>query len=135
MSRMVLNKKRIIPICCMAASLVVMILPYGIPSRSTDGPPDWIVYTNYYSYFSFFVIGASGNLFPMMTALLSILVLLRLFIRTDSLGNLICLCICLLASLLSWVIFGVISVIGVIVFILHLATLALQINCRKTSGV
>jgi len=133
--------KRIVSICCMGVAVVLMSLPYGVQMRfvSDPGPPmEFVAF--YYSYFSGMPIGYA-NWFPIITALLSIAVLIILIVRVviykkrmNDTGKplMICLAICVIASLCSWLIFNAISVIGVVVFALHLATLTLQINYRKT---
>jgi len=127
----------------MSIAVVLMSLPFGIAMHFRDGPPEHEIITQYYSYFSGMPIGYA-NWFPIMTVLLTIAVLLILFIKavrhkkeTVYTGKplMICLAICVIASLCSWLIFNAVSVIGVVVFALHLATLALQINYRKTREV
>jgi uncharacterized membrane protein len=136
--------KRILSICCMGVAVVLMSLPYGVQMRfvSDPGPPMEFV-SFYYSYFSGMPIGYA-NWFPIITVLLSIAVLLMLVVRAVRHKSknsctvkplMICLVICVVASLCSWLIFNAVSVIGVVVFALHLATLALQINYRKTKEV
>ena len=128
----------------MGVAVVLMSLPYGVQMRfvSDPGPPTEFV-SFYYSYFSGMPIGYA-NWFPIMTVLLSIAVFLMLVVRAVRNKKelsyavkplMICLAICVIASLCSWMIFNAVSVIGVVVFALHLATLALQINYRKTREV
>jgi len=125
----------------MGVAVVLMSLPYGVQMQfvSDPGPPMEFV-SFYYSYFSVMPIGYA-NWFPIITVLLSIAVLLMLVIRAVKQKKennytvkplMICLTICIIASLCSWLIFNAVSVIGVIVLALHIATLALQINYKKT---
>ena len=125
--------QRIVLICCMAASIVLMALPYGV--RMSFAAPGGSPHVIHHSYFSGLPIGY-GNWFPVIIALLSIaitIILIIKVIRNISDGKMfgkavfICLCICLMASLLSWILFSAISVVGVIVFLLHAATLAIGI--------
>ena len=136
--------KRTLSICCMGVAVILMSLPYGVQMRfvSDPGPPVEFV-SFYYSYFSGMSIGYA-NWFPIMTVILSIAVLLMLVVRAVRHKKeisytvkplMICLAICVIASLCSWLIFNAVSVIGVVVFALHLASLALQINYRKTREV
>jgi len=128
----------------MGVAVVLMSLPYGVQMQfvSDPGPPVEFV-SFYYSYFSMMLIGYA-NWFPIITALLSIAVLLMLIVR--SVRNkkeinytvkplMICPVICVIASLCSWLIFNAITTIGVVVLALHLATLTLQINYRKIRAV
>jgi len=126
----------------MAATMVLMILPYGMRT----GPPrcgSTIFYQSFTtSYFSI----RFGNWFPIVTAVLSIVVFVLLVVRQ---GNpikrrsngwkpvlMICLVICIVASPLSWLIFPDIigiPLIALIVFCLHIFTFALQIGFKNTS--
>ena len=131
--------KKVIPLCLMVISIVLMALPFGVAmSFYSSGPPNVETITRYYSYFNIFVIGASGNAFPGVIAYssigLSIGYLFGLFMKKrpkkDKLISMIILFILLLllpiSSILSWVIFNSITVIAVIVFILHLASILLS---------
>ena len=123
-------------ICFMAISVALMWLPYGVAMKfvSDPGPPiEYVIH--HYSYISGMPIGY-GNWFPIVTAILSFAVLLILVVnsvrKTASMGNkktfvLVCLSICIVASLISWLLFNSVSVIGIIVCALHAATLAIQI--------
>ena len=139
--------KRIISTCCMAVSVVLMALPYGVAMTFWySGPPDFETVTLYYSYFNMMPLGY-GNIFPMITAMLSSGVLMRLLIgiiavvrkrrNSDDIGKptFILLMICIIASVLSWVIFSAITVIGVIVVILHAAAFILLLNRKAADAV
>lgn len=111
----------------MVASIILMVLPYGVRMQFA-APPGEGPFVFYYSYFSGIPLGYA-NWLPIITALLSIAILLLLIIgykKDLKQATLICLFICIAASVLSWIIFRVFTVIGVIVFALHIITLALQ---------
>ena len=141
-----MEKKKIVSIvsmCFLAASVALMWLPSGVAMRfvSDPGPPMEYV-TFHYSYISGMPIGY-GNWFPDVTVILSFAVLLLLLAkeaRKPANGRnlkksvLICLSICIIASPLSWLIFGgaySITVIGISVLALHAAALAMQIIFRR----
>ncbi|WP_211274644.1 hypothetical protein [Anaerobacillus arseniciselenatis] len=105
----------------------MMMLPFGVSMTFAPNPTDRV--TKYFSYFSMMPVGY-GNLFPFITALLSIVVLLLLLVRTKKAYNgcavRVCLSICILMSLLSWLLFNSVSIVGVCVFALHIIVLVLQ---------
>jgi len=132
--------KRVLAVCCMALSIVLMALPYGVAiSYWYSGPPDFETVTSYYSYFSMMPVGASGNIFPLTTVVISLMILVRLLIslgsyiskkvKKDDIGKptFVLLIICVLTSVLSWSLFNAISIIGVIIMLLHVATYILLI--------
>ena len=136
--RLSIMKKKLIPICCMTVAVVLMSLPYGVPT----GPKEYR--TSFYQQFttSYFNISYESNWFPIITVLLSIVLLVMLVVnyikKKDYIGKLICilLSICIVASPLSWLIYGgayTMTLIGIIVFLLHVATLTLQIKSKKSS--
>lgn len=122
------------------AAAIIIALPYGVPMVFSPDPMNHVI--EYHSYFSVMPIGY-GNWFLIITARLSVIILVLLIIRIAGLATkrdvtgklaLICLLICIGAQLLSWLIFRGgyrISIIGVIVFVLHVAMLALQIKYNK----
>jgi len=123
----------------MVISIVLMALPFGVAMTfDVSGPPDFETITRYYSYFDIFIIGASGNAFPSVIAFFSIGIsigfLFGLFTKKrpnkDKAKSMIVLFILLfllpLSSILSWVIFNSITVIAIIVFILHIASILLS---------
>jgi len=129
--------QRIVLICCMAASIVLMALPFGV--RMSFAAPGGFPHVFHRSYFSGLPIGYA-NWFPILTAVLSIAVIIMLFvgvIRNKPDGKLfgkpvfICLCICMIASLMSWILFGTISVVGVIVFMLHTVMVILGMGYKR----
>jgi len=125
--------------CFLAVSVALMWLPSGIAMRfvSDPGPPMEFV-TFRYSYISGMPIGY-GNLFPIVIAVLSFAILLMLMVnefgkvarkRDPKTSVLICLSICIIASPLSWLVFGgaySITMIGIAVFVLHVVALLLQV--------
>ena len=130
----------IISICFMAASIFLMCLPYGVAMKFVNNPGPPMEYATFnYSYISGMPIGY-GNWFPIITVIISFTVLLMLIVSASrnsksvtgsKNATMICLSICVIATLLSWLLFSSVSVIGVIVCILHFATLTLQIISNK----
>jgi len=120
-------KKKIISVCLMAASIGLMALPYGV--RMDWGLSSGATLTTYESYFSGLPLGYA-NWFPIITVGLSIAAILLILVGRRS-GVLVCLSICLFASLGSWFVFNASSVIGAIIFVLHAAVLVIQIVHKK----
>ncbi|SHN88459.1 hypothetical protein [Desulfitobacterium chlororespirans] len=120
--------KKCISICCMLIAIMLMATPYGIAMTFASGPTERV--TKYFPYFSLMPFGY-GNWFPIITALLSIVVvfLLLVGIRKANTGKAVrvCLVLCIIASVLSWLIFESTSIVGVCVAVLHAIALVLQI--------
>ncbi|WP_018306496.1 hypothetical protein [Desulfitobacterium hafniense] len=120
--------KKGISICCMLIAIILMATPYGIAMTFAPGPTELV--TRYFSYFSLMPFGY-GNWLPIITALLSIVVvfLLLLGIRKANTGKAVrvCLTLCIIASVLSWLIFESISPVGVCIAVFHAVALVLQI--------
>jgi len=127
----------------MVMTIILMALPYGVAMDfySDGGPTEGERFTSYHSYFSMMPIGYA-NWFPIITALLSIVALTQLINRAirnkESDSTIIqpvlaCPIISIIASLFSWMIFETYTAIGLIIFILHVVTLALQIVQRRSS--
>gem|GEM_PF-1024394 len=127
-------------LCCIATTIILMLLPYGVVNQSLSRKV--LSSRSVHSYFEV----SYGNWFPIITALLSIIVLIMLVVKTVIRINkndvkysfLICifLSICIVASPLSWLIYGgiyTITWIGAIVFILHIITLILQSKFYRAS--
>ena len=140
--------KKVIATCCLTVSIVLMAIPYGVAMTFWySGPPDFETVTWYYSYFSEMPPFASGNFFPIATAMISIGVLMRLSIGfiavarrkfvEDVFGKptYIFLAVCIAASILSWVMFNTITTVAVIVLILHIATLLLLLKRKALDAV
>jgi len=113
-----------------------MALPFGVAvSYYSSGPPDLETTTRYYSYFDTFAVGVSGNVFPATIAFFTIGLVIGLSIGFIGKTNVIkkstiiilgmIIFLLPLASILSWVIFNSITEVSVIIFVLHLASLAL----------
>ena len=115
----------------MIASLILMSLPYGVAMNFSDGVQ---IFTSYYSYFSMMPIGYA-NWFPMLTAVLSIIVLVQLIVQLKNKSIVkpvpVCLAIAIITSLTSWL-FGSFTIIGLIILLLHAAALVMQIVYKKT---
>ena len=129
--------KRLIPLCLMAISIVLMALPYGV--RVGFANPEGSPFIHHYSYFSTIPMGYA-NIFPIITVIATIVVTIIIVVKISKRAEsgfiygkaeFIFLGICIAASLLSWILFNAISIIGVIVFILHDAALALGIINNK----
>lgn len=121
--------KKCISICCMLIAIILMATPYGIAMTFAPSPTELV--TRYFSYFSLMPFGY-GNWFPIITALLSIVVvfLLLVGIRKANTGKAVrvCLVLCIIASVLSWLIFESISIVGVCAAALHSIVLVLQLS-------
>jgi hypothetical protein len=134
----------ILSMCFMAVSVFLMALPLGVAMRfvSDPGPPmEYVTY--HYSYFGGMPLGY-GNWFPIMTAFSSTAILIMLVVnvvRKTPRGNelktpvVICLVVCIVASLLSWLFFGgpyAVTTTGIVIFLLHVATYAMQLKRKRT---
>ncbi len=119
--------KRVLSILLILIAISLMVTPYGIAMTFASGPKETL--TKYFSYFSITPFGY-GNWFPIITALLSIVILVLLIIdfKKENMGRAIqiCLSICIGASILSWLIFDAISVIAVCIFAIHFTVRVLQ---------
>lgn len=124
--------KKLFSICCMLAVIILMVTPYGVRMVFADGPTERITF--YYSYFSGMPIGY-GNWLPVITALLSIAILTLLLIGLkkdmEKQPVLVLLVICIVISLLSWLVFGACSIVGIIVMIFQVIAVLLQIKFKK----
>lgn len=124
--------KKIISACCILITIILMALPFGVSMTFAPSPTERV--TKYFSYFSILPMGY-GNWFPAIIALLSIFVLLLLLvgIKKANTGSAVqvCLSICLIVSLLSWLLFNSVSFIGVCVVTLHIIVLVLQIRQKS----
>jgi len=134
-------EKRIIQIGLIAVAITLMVQPYGVPTfwANPEGPPTII----YYSFFSDVPYSATLNYSPLVTALLSILVIIRLIVSliinvvkgrdSDNPGILIsiCLYICILATLASWLFFSAFSIISAIVLATHIGAQICQLMYKR----
>jgi len=136
--------KKIISSCCLTVSIILMALPYGVAMTFwASSPPDLETITLYYSYFSEIPPFAAGNFFPIISAMISICVLMRLIIgfiaiarkkfNEDIIGKptFIFLLICMATSVLSWLIFNTITPVSVIVFVFHVIAFILLLFRSK----
>lgn len=112
--------KKLCAIIGMIISIVLMTLFRGVAMTFAPSPNETV--TSYYSYFNPMPFGY-GNWFPIITAILSICVVVLLLIdlkKNCKKAIKVCLGIAIFATLLSWFLFDAFSFIG-------LAVLALQI--------
>lgn len=124
-------KGKLISIACMVLSIMLMAQSNGIAMTFASSPTKTI--TSYYSYFSPMPFGYA-NWCPIITAILSIVIVILLLISFNKNMNsaiVICLGLIVIASLLSWIVFGAFSITGLIIFALHIATFIIQITQRS----
>ena len=111
-----------ISMICIVLSIVLMALPYGVAMHWGISPTE--VDTTYVSYFSPLPAGYA-DWFPLSTAILSILSLLLLciaIIRRHVIFIVrILLILCMVLSVLSWLIFHTFTWTGLSITVLHLA--------------
>lgn len=110
-----------------------MLHPNGVPMIFALSPTEKV--TNYYSYFSPIPFGY-GNWLPLITAILSIFTIVLLcisFKKRMKMAIEICLGIAIGASLLSWMVFGTYSVIGLIVLVLHILVFIMQLVKKRSA--
>jgi hypothetical protein len=134
---MKLRRVQKISLTALVLAIALMALPLGVRMNFVydPGPPMEFV-TFYFSYFSLTPLGYA-NRFPMITAVLTIAILVLLLIgfkKDTRRGVLICTVICIAASAISWLIFGAFSVVGLIVLLLHVGVFLLQAMHRKSSA-
>lgn len=127
--------KRIISIFSMLAALLLMLLPFGVAMTFAPGPSQYM--TKYFSYFSMTPVGY-GNWFPIIIAVLSIIILLLLIFARDNENIkktvLVLLGICLVASILSWILFSSFTFTGLCIMLIFLIVFAVQISKNYGSG-
>lgn len=131
-----MNKmKKVISIPGMLTAIILMMTPFGVAMKFSDGPDEYLI--RYYSYFSMMPVGASGNWLPAIVAFLSIvtLVLLLIGIKNAKMKKSvqICLSLCIAAMVVSWLLFGSFTVLSACIMAIHILVLALQTsrNCCK----
>lgn len=120
-------KGKLIALACMILSVVIMAQPNGV--AMTFGPSSTKKVTSYFSYFSPMPFGY-GNWFPIITAILSIVIVVLLIIsfKKNVIKSIqVFFGIIVAASLLSWIVFDAFSIIGLTVFALHIIAFAIQI--------
>jgi len=120
--------RKILAICCMLISIVLMATPFGIAMTFAAGPSERV--TKCYSYFNMMPLGY-GNWLPIITAVLSMAVLMLLLISLKrgkgEKSALVCSFICLITSVLSWLVFNSFTIIGAVIAIFHGAAILFQI--------
>lgn len=120
-------KRKLFSIACMVLSIILMALPFGIPMIFAPGPEERV--TQYYSYFSMIPIGY-GNWSPILTAFLSVVILILLFISFKKEMNRVimtCLCLIFFITLASWILFHAFSILGLAIFLLHVSVCLLRV--------
>ena len=129
---MIVMLKRMLSIVCMAVSIFLMTLPSGVKITFLAAPEENILFhVRYVPYFSLLPIGAGMNIFPIITFILSILILLvlligivrninRRIIKIYLLWAIICNVMILLPSRVTG--------IGITMLILHCFVLVFQIS-------
>jgi len=148
---------RSISIIFLMIAICLMLLPNAIPTYWVY--PESSSHVIYVSYFddilriareNFFSAdethrSTSINFFPIITALFTIYIFLRLIIdsvliftkkrKEDAPGKsiIICLILCIVMSLLSYFIYNTISFVVIIIFILHITVLTLQVMLKLAS--
>lgn len=113
----------------MLIAIALMATPFGVAMTFSPSPAKRV--TGYYSYFNMMPLGY-GNWFPAITAFLSIAVFLLLLVGIKKANTRkavqVCLTICIIASVLSWLIFNSISFVGVCVAVFHIIVIVLNIT-------
>lgn len=129
-----IKMKKVISIVGMLAAIILMIVPFGVAMRFSDGPTAYLI--RYYSYFSMMPVGAGANWLPFITAFLSIvtLVLLLIGIKKANMKKAvqICLSVCIAAIAVSWLLFASFTVLSACIMGIHIIVLALQMS-KKSS--
>lgn len=122
---------QIIVLPLLIAAIILMTLPNGVIMIFSDGPGSLIY--QYYSYFDL-LPAAYANIFPMLSAILTvviiILALISLIKEKGAKAILICLCLCIICQALSWLIYNGITLIGACVASIHIIVLILTIIQR-----
>lgn len=125
------NTVLIIALTCVVISIVLMLLPISAVLVFAPNPAKRLIKT--FSYFDMIVLGY-GNVFPLLTAVLSIVLLIILLwtilsqshSRKRERSLTICSIICVITSVLSLLLFGGISIAGIAIFILLLLSTILE---------
>lgn len=122
---------KVISIFCMICSIILMILPYGVPMTWSVSPTKSL--TTYHSYFEFGLV-AYANWHPFITAVLSVIILLLMLASIKyntykTAKNL--LIVCIFSSVMSWNIADDFTWISLVVIILHAISCALQFSIIK----
>lgn len=123
-------KRKAISVGCIVVSIILMATPYGVAMTFAPGPTERV--TKYLSYFSTMPWGY-GNWFPLLIALFSIIALLIAIRKKPGNAVQICLIVCIVAAVLSWVMFDSISIVGVIITVLHASAFILRLSYKEHS--
>lgn len=122
----------LISILSILTSIILMAMPSGIAMTFASGPHERI--TSYYSYFDLMPLGY-GNWLPIITVILSFIALLLLLVglKKPNKGKAVqvCVIICIMSTLFSWIIFNTFTITGVFVASLHLIVFILQKHLNK----
>lgn len=122
-------KIKVFQIFMMSLTIVLMVLPSGIAFKTSSDPG--LDFINYYSYFSDMPFGY-GNWAPLITALLSIAVIVLLIFSLNSFKTeksiKICLSISIILMINSFIMFSTFTLISLFVTIIHGIVLFLQME-------
>lgn len=117
----------VLSLLCVIVSIILMALPISVEMVLAPGPDKRVIETS--SYFGPIVFGY-GNWFPIITAIMSIIVVLsivwNLFGNKGSKVTLVCSTISAVSSVLAMVLFTSISVVSIIIAVLLCISTALQ---------
>lgn len=119
--------RRIVSLACNLTAIVLMAQPMGVAMTFMVSPTETM--KEYYSYFSLMPMGY-GNWFPIIAGVLSAVTALLMLVDFKipvKKAVIVLLIIILLISLLSWVVFGAFSIVGLIVAVLHAVALNVQL--------
>lgn len=122
-------KANIISAVFMLIAIILMATPFGVAMTFSPSPTERV--TDYFSYFNMMPLGY-GNWFPIITVFLSIAVFLLLLVGIKKANTRravqVCLTICIITSVLSWLIFNSISFVSVCVTAILTIVFVLQIT-------
>ena len=119
--------KKIVAFILVVLSLALMFVPYGVKMTFAAGPEESDKVIEYFSYFSTVPLGY-GNYGAILSgiATMAAAVLSAMNIKSDMSKPVIVLMIVNInMSLLSWFIFGSFTVLGLIIFLLHIIAMAM----------
>ena len=134
-----MKKYTLLSLLSICVAVILMIFPIGAILRFAPSSTKMVF--KFFSYFDMTVWGY-GNMFPFLTAVLSISSLILLFCvllsksrnpmlnKTTLICSIICTCTSILA-LLFFIVFGTVSVASVFISILLLSTTAMQFVSKK----
>lgn len=121
---------KIFVIVCMIISIALMALPYSVLMIFILSEYECVY--QYCSYFSLTPFGY-GNVFPVITAVLSIIVLQLLIVnvkekvRTGRTAIIFIFSLIIICPIFSWLIVQSFSWLGLLIFILHITALILYV--------